>query len=200
MWIKKKNNDEDRLREYDRRMLRSSFVSLFWTAIQHRRRSGKFTFKEMADRLKTDKSAVSRWFSGESPNWRVDSIADIASALDLELIIEARDRRTGAVMRPDGMRSDDIVRSLRTDATVTSYVGQNPPSNIALRTSPSVYARSCSALCRRLTKPGKAPRANGGDSEKPHRWINSHSAFFRSLRDVCCRRRNVTRRLWRSLL
>jgi len=82
-------------------MLRSTFVSLFWGVISERRRRTKFTLQSLADKLGTDKSAVSRWFSGELPNWTVDKIADVAGALDLELRIEATDK-SGAVFTASG--------------------------------------------------------------------------------------------------
>jgi transcriptional regulator with XRE-family HTH domain len=88
---------EERLREYDREMLRSTFVSIFWAAITERRKTGKFTLQSIADKLGIDKSAVSRWFSGDSPNWETDTIADIAGVLDLELDVTAVERSNPAV-------------------------------------------------------------------------------------------------------
>ena len=69
-------------------MLRSSFVSLFWQAMQAAGHKLQF----LADALRVDKSAVSRWFSSNPPNWTIDTIADIANALDLEIMITARQR------------------------------------------------------------------------------------------------------------
>jgi transcriptional regulator with XRE-family HTH domain len=102
MSTSKKKIDAARLREYDRELLRSTFVSLFWGVISERRRRTKFTLQSLADKLGTDKSAVSRWFSGNLPNWTVDKIADIAGVLDLELKIEAADRTTGVMFTPAG--------------------------------------------------------------------------------------------------
>jgi len=113
---KKKIDPAKRLREYDRELLRSSFVSLFWGVISERRRGAKFTLQSLADRLETDKSAVSRWFSGKLPNRTVDKIADIAGVLDLELKIEATDRTTGMVFTAAGPISQTVTIS-RTSIT-----------------------------------------------------------------------------------
>ena len=97
--------DARRLAEYDRDMFRSTFVSMFWTAIAERRKRGKFTLQSLAEKLGIDKSAVSRWFSGdEPPNWTVDTIADVAGALDLELKVEAKERATGRVITAVGVQ------------------------------------------------------------------------------------------------
>lgn len=94
--------------EYDRDMLRSTFVSVFWAAICERRKGGKLTFQSIADRIGTGKSAVSRWFSGDAPNWTLDTIADLAGAIDLEIHVTATDRRTGAVITAGGVQSAPV--------------------------------------------------------------------------------------------
>src|SRR4051812_39081850 len=96
---------EQRLVEFDRDMLRSSFVSIFWSVISERRKKGKFTLQSLADRLRIDKSCVSRWFSDDPPNWQSDTIADVARVLNVELIITARDRSTGQVFTSAGAES-----------------------------------------------------------------------------------------------
>jgi len=83
-------------------MLRSAFVSLFWSVILHKRQSGKFTLQSLADALSRSKSVVSRWFSPELPNWEVDTIADIADALNLDLEIRAKERTTNLMFGPSG--------------------------------------------------------------------------------------------------
>jgi hypothetical protein len=103
MWIKKTKTKEQRLLEYDRAMLRSAFVSLFWAAISDRKRRGKYTLQMLADKLGTNKSSVSRWFSKDPPNWGIDTISDVASALQLDMEIRARDRITGAVFTSSGI-------------------------------------------------------------------------------------------------
>lgn len=107
--------ESQRLKEYDRLMLRSAFVSLFWAAITERRRAGKFTLQSIADYVGTNKSAVSRWFSNDAPNWTVDTISDVAGALDLELKIEAVDRITGKVFASSGPSEITSVDSTSTE-------------------------------------------------------------------------------------
>ncbi len=89
------------VKDYDRGMLRAAIASLFWAVISDRRKQG-YKLKELADTLGCDKSQVSRWFSKDPPNWQVDTIADIAAALGLELHIEAIDRKTGQKFTASG--------------------------------------------------------------------------------------------------
>lgn len=88
-------------RDYEREMLRSSFVSLFWSVFMQRKQEGS-TLKDIADALGIHKSGVSRWFSGKSPNWEINTVADLSRVLDIELRITAVDRNTGAVFGPSG--------------------------------------------------------------------------------------------------
>jgi len=98
-----RKTEVDRLAEYDRMMLRSSFLSLFWSVIIERRKRGKFMLQWLADFIGINKSSVSRWFSSPTPpNWETDTLADIARALDLELKIEAVERSTGVVFSASG--------------------------------------------------------------------------------------------------
>src|SRR5262245_36246431 len=84
-------------REYQRGMLRAAFGSLFWSALVQRKRDNRgFNQSTLAQELGVDRSVVSKWFAGE-PNWRIDTIADLAVALDLELVIRARNRKTGRI-------------------------------------------------------------------------------------------------------
>lgn len=103
-----KTND---LAEYDetlrRGMLRAAFHSLFWGVIADRKRNAGLKMKDIADSLGVNKSFVSRSFSSP-PNWRIDTIADFSDALDLDLIVEARDRLTGRVFTPSGVRSNTV--------------------------------------------------------------------------------------------
>ena len=110
-WMMKPKSPEARLRDYDRTMLRSAFVSIFWNAITERRRREKFTLQELARRVGTNKSAASRWFSGSLPNWTLDTVADIAGALDLDLRIEALDRKTGDAVSPHEVQHRTVFRS-----------------------------------------------------------------------------------------
>jgi transcriptional regulator with XRE-family HTH domain len=126
MWTRSKKTATDRLREYDRMMLRSSFVTVFWAAIQERRKAGKFTLQGLAKALGTNKSAVSRWFSGQSPNWQVDTISDIADALNLELRIEAIDRTTGAKITPTSVQYPSKM-TVRLASDITTAARAAPP-------------------------------------------------------------------------
>ena len=108
------------LRDYDRSMLRSQFASLFWSVITERRKRG-FKLRMLADALGKDKSVVSRWFSGE-PNWTLNTISDIAGALDLELHIEAKDRKSGQVFSAHGVVSEGQFAQIRT-GTVPNIIG-----------------------------------------------------------------------------
>ena len=92
------------VRAYDRAMLRAQFASLFWAAIMEKRKSGKFTLASLAKALGKNKGEVSRWFSGEAPNWTMGTVAEIAYALDLQIHVEARDRSTGMILTASGPR------------------------------------------------------------------------------------------------
>jgi hypothetical protein len=84
-------------------MLRSAFVSLFWSIISRKNQHRGFPLKTLADKIGVHKSAPSRWFSGGHPNWTINTISDIANALDLDLEIRARDRKTGETYAPYGL-------------------------------------------------------------------------------------------------
>lgn len=96
-------NETERLRRFDREMMRSMFVSLFAAVIQGKKKNGKYTLQMLADSLggANKKFEVSRWFRG-SPNWTLNTISDIAGALDVEISIEARDRHSGRIYTPSG--------------------------------------------------------------------------------------------------
>lgn len=101
-----KRNEKGYKREIARGMLKSAFASLFWGAIAEKRRVlGSYPMQRLADGLEVDKSTVSRWFSSEGHNWELESVADIADELDLDLRIEAVDRSTGTVITPSGVRA-----------------------------------------------------------------------------------------------
>ena len=98
-------DQEDFDREYDRSMLRSELVSLFWAVVTERKKApGGYTLQQLADSLGINKSQVSRWFNG-LPNWEANTIADIASALGVDLQVVARDRHDGRLYTPVGARS-----------------------------------------------------------------------------------------------
>lgn len=123
-----KKSDPKFVMAYDRAMLRSAFVSLFWRVIVDQKKKG-FTLVALAKKLSTNKAEVSRWFKGD-PNWTVNTIASIAHALDLELRVEAVDRKTGHVYRPNSVQyepsriSSGISSwSLKPQVRVTRIVG-----------------------------------------------------------------------------
>lgn len=86
---------EQQLREYDRGLLRSGVISLFWGVINERKRTGGYKLQALADALDVNKGLVSRWLSGD-PNWRLNTLADVGNALNLDIEVRARDRTTGA--------------------------------------------------------------------------------------------------------
>jgi transcriptional regulator with XRE-family HTH domain len=101
MSMKRSKSDPKFVRGYDRTMLRAEFVSLFWSVIADRRKRSSFTFQALAKSLGKNKGEVSRWFSGR-PNWTINTIANLANALDLEIRVEAVERSTGRVFTPQG--------------------------------------------------------------------------------------------------
>jgi hypothetical protein len=98
----------DEKRMFDRISLRSEFQSLFWSILLKRKSETGFTFKALADALGINKSYVSRSFSSP-PNWQIDKISDMADALGVELIVEARDRENPSVIyTASGTRQPDV--------------------------------------------------------------------------------------------
>src|SRR3954454_16538055 len=108
-------------------MLRSSFQSLFWNVLLARKQQSKFTLSSLADRLGINKSYLSRSFSNP-PNWQIDKISDMADALDVELIIQARDKATGALYTPSGIVNGPVLtmggRPLETQKPRAEATGQ----------------------------------------------------------------------------
>lgn len=86
---------------FRRLMLRSELQSLFWHVLLVRKREMKFTLKALADKLGINRSYVTRSFSSP-PNWTVDKLSDMADALQIDLIVEARDRLNGRIYTPSG--------------------------------------------------------------------------------------------------
>ena len=116
MSTNRSKSDTEFARAYERGMLRSAFVSLFWAVITERKKRGDFTLQELAKTLGTNKAEVSRWFNGD-PNWTVNTIANLANALDIEIEIRARDRRSpGTVFSPSG--SSEAERPVAQNVTV----------------------------------------------------------------------------------
>jgi hypothetical protein len=97
-------------------MLRSAFKSLFWAIItEKKKRPGGFTLMKLARDVSTSKHEVSRWFNGD-PNWTVNTIANLASALDVDIQIQAIDRSTGMVFTAAGVQT-----------SVSTNIAMKPP-------------------------------------------------------------------------
>ena len=58
---------------------------------------------------------MSRWFTRDAPNWTLNSVSDLANALDLDIRIEATDRKTGTVFTPAGPAAAKRVHPPRTE-------------------------------------------------------------------------------------
>jgi DNA-binding phage protein len=106
------------LRSYDRQILRAKVQSMFWGVIEARKRAGRFTLQQLADTLGVNKSTVSRGFS-EPQNWTIDKVSDMAAALGVDLMVEARDIASGAVYAPEGMVAPVVTSSLMVKPLVT---------------------------------------------------------------------------------
>jgi transcriptional regulator with XRE-family HTH domain len=102
-WIKRSNPRERALREYDREMLRAAFTSLFWVVFVYRKAKEGLALKTLAEKIGVNKSEPSKWFRGSRPNWTINMIADIGSALGVDIELRARDRESGVVFAPHGM-------------------------------------------------------------------------------------------------
>jgi DNA-binding phage protein len=122
MSTKQTRSDPKFARAYDRGILRSAFVSLFWVVISHLKKKEGFTLKELAKRVGANKAEVSRWFNGD-PNWTLSTVGAIASALNLDIKIVAIDRKTGEVFTPAGIQTTPHV------SAVPQYIRHITPGN-----------------------------------------------------------------------
>lgn len=91
--------------------MRSEFQSLFWHVLTVRKRETKFSLKALADKLGINKSYVSRSFSAP-PNWTIDKLSDMAEALQVDLVLEARDRVSGRIYAPAGTTTDPVTSTV----------------------------------------------------------------------------------------
>ena len=114
--------DNNQMREYRRHMLRGEFRSLFWAIFSDRKRQKKFTLQAFADKLGIGKSSLSRGFN-EPQNWTIDKMADMAEALGVELVLEARDARSGAIYTPVGLSSYAITGTFNPKSHMISNEG-----------------------------------------------------------------------------
>ena len=99
-----KREIRERERRFDRDLLRSSFISVFWSVFNTRRKKNGYSFKQLSEDSGIDKGAISRAFRG-IPNWEIDTMADVADALGVDLIVTARDRTTGEIHTDHGVES-----------------------------------------------------------------------------------------------
>jgi DNA-binding Xre family transcriptional regulator len=102
---------KEQLKEYDRLMLRSALVSLFWSVISDLKKRRGYKLQKLANDIGVDKSGVSRWFSGNKPNWTLNTVSDICNALNVDLLITAVDRETHAVYTPQGPTVAGTIRA-----------------------------------------------------------------------------------------
>ena len=89
------------VKDYDREVLKVGLSSLFWAIVKDRKKRAQYTLADLARDTGRDKPTVSRWFSAP-PNWRLDTVADIASALDVDLELRAVERGSGRVFTASG--------------------------------------------------------------------------------------------------
>jgi len=77
---------------FERKLARlNSFVELM-KAMERAREAHKLSKKAVAERMGRHPSAVSRLLCGEGPNPTLETIAELAEALDLRVSIEVRPR------------------------------------------------------------------------------------------------------------
>lgn len=127
-----RKTDPKFVRAYERGMLRSAFVSLFWGVIAERKKREGYTLQALAQSLGTNKAEVSRWFNG-NPNWTLNTVASIANALNLDLRIEAVERSTGRIFTPSGVHPSTTLESMQkgaeiatTEENLTSQILKSP--------------------------------------------------------------------------
>lgn len=89
---------------FERGVLRAAFRSLFWAVINEKKKQpGGYKLVDLANMMSVSKHEVSRWFNGD-PNWTVNSLANIATALNVEIQVQAVDKATGRIITPAGVK------------------------------------------------------------------------------------------------
>lgn len=86
-------------KKYRQMSLHSMFSSLFWGVIQRNRGKKECTIDEIARKTGYSKQRIMNLFSSH-PQWSCNAIFYVAEALNLELIVEARERSTGKIYTP----------------------------------------------------------------------------------------------------
>jgi len=107
-------------------MLRSAVQSAFWSALNFRKKNDGMSQNELAKKLDADKSIISRWFSGD-PNWELNTISDIADALDVDVEFHLKDRRSTAIFTPSGVAFHADIKLLATAPSVMQIIS---PANV----------------------------------------------------------------------
>ncbi len=113
-------------RDYRRQMTRAAFQSLFWNVLQKRKQDAGLTLKGLADKLGIHKSYMTRSFSSP-PNWQIDKLSDLADALEVELVIEARDQKTGRIFTAFGVQNSPM--TMTTHGSMHVSTGVEPPTS-----------------------------------------------------------------------
>ena len=124
-----KPTDEKYERTYAKAALRAALVSLFWGVIRERKKRGGFTMQALAKAIGSTKHEVSRWFNGD-PNWTLNTIGNLAHALDLDLIVQARERSTGLIFTSSGIQSEPSVQNQLGGSIATSAMVPSTPYTI----------------------------------------------------------------------
>ncbi len=113
-------------RDYRRQMTRAAFQSLFWSVLLKRKQDSGLTLKGLADKLGIHKSYMTRSFSSP-PNWQIDKLSDLADALEVELVVEARDQKTGRTFTAFGIQSSPMTMTTHGFMHV-QFQGEQPTS------------------------------------------------------------------------
>lgn len=126
-----KMNNDAYARSYRKAFFSSSVVSLFWALLNERRKAGKFPLQQIAEKTGIDKAKISRDFSG-NPNWTIATMVDIGDALDVDLEIRARDRKTGQIFAPSGPISSAAILDARAPTNPSTVKSVVMPQRIGL--------------------------------------------------------------------
>jgi len=94
--------DPEYAARFRRLRFRRRVQSVFWTTIQYKKENGGYRLQALADALKVTKSVVSRMFGVNRQNWTLDKLSDLADALGVDLVIEARDRSANVTHTASG--------------------------------------------------------------------------------------------------
>lgn len=91
-YLKDQLADPEFKKGFDRKVANLRSLAELMQAMERAREAGKLSKKAVADRMGRHPSAVSRLLCGEGPNPTLETIAELAEALDLSLSIEVKRR------------------------------------------------------------------------------------------------------------